>query len=630
MGRAWIAGLGAAAALLVAIQVTPATSTPVMASGWSHSGALAANTSGIPHPQTNTWSADEAKKKLGYLPSNLENYLRNKDRAGQRAGVPAAPLLPADVSGSPVPSPTWEGVRDPAVAPGDNNGAIGPTRYVEIVNEQVGVYDRAGKSLAVASLQTLTGDTHGLSDPVVFWDANTNRFYYVILDVVDYTMRWGFSKTASPGAITDFCPYTADFGYFARVDPVTGQPAPALPDYPKVGQTTDFLLIGVNTYTPAPAGPFTPPNGAQSDLLWISKPQDTGAMAACPPAGAFTGAKHQGMFADLRVGTTQVWTPVPPIQVDPSHSSYVVAGYDVGGTQGNDETGTLPTSTNLYVFKVTPSFDGTPVLGAGQSITVPPYSNPANAPQMGSPFLIDTLDGRLTHAVQAVDPVHAGKTVVWTNHTVLPAAGAGLAAEARWYEIDPEAPSLLQNGAVNDPLLAVFNPSISSDRAVDNAVRRFGGSMVLGFNTSGPNALPAIQMLAKTGGQAASPWVVVHTSPGSYNDFSCLLDPVFTFGFRVACRWGDYAGATPDPKPDVPADATSGAVWLTSNYSGGARASTAGDWHSWNWRAVIPASAPVIPEAPAAVLVPAVGVLVLGLVLRARRRREGRGGIPVD
>ena len=625
MGKGWIAGLGAGAAVMMAIQVAPATSTPVMASGWSHSGALAANTSGIPHAQTNTWSADDAKKKLGYLPSNLENYLRNKDRAAQVSGVPSAPLLPSDMSGSPVPTPTWEGVRDPAVAPGDNNGAIGPSRYIEIVNEQIGVYDRAGARLAAASLQTLTGDANSLSDPVVFWDPHTNRFYFVILDVVDYTMRWGFSKSDSPSALADFCHYTAEYGYHSRVDPTTGQAAPALPDYPKVGQTTEFVLIGVNTYTPAPAGPFTPPNGAQSDLLWISKPQDTGAMSSCPDAGAFSGANHQGIFPNLKVGATQVWTPIPPIQVDPSHSSYVVAGYDVGGTQNNDETGTLPTSTSLYVFKVSAGIDGKPVLGTGQSITVPAYSNPANAPQMASSFLIDTLDGRLTHAVQAVDPAHAGKTVVWTNHTVLPAPGSGTAAEARWYEIDPEAAALLQTGAVNDPLLAVFNPSISPDRAVVNASRRFGGSMVLGFNTSGPNALPAIQMLAKTGGQAVSPWVVVHTSPGSYNDFSCLLDPVFTFGFRVACRWGDYAGATPDPTPDVAADSSSGAVWLTSNYSGGARASTTGDWHSWNWRAVIPASTVVVPEAPAALLIPAVGVGVLALTLGARRRRRNRG-----
>ena len=80
-------------------------------------------------------------------------------------------------------------------------------------------------------------------DPQIIWDPTTSRFYYVADDVISATdnrLAFGFSKTASPSSAADFCKYTLRFGS-------------RFPDYPKLGDTEDLLLIGVNTLPETPA-----------------------------------------------------------------------------------------------------------------------------------------------------------------------------------------------------------------------------------------------------------------------------------------------------------------------------------------------------------------------------------------
>ncbi len=63
-----------------------------------------------------------------------------------QAGAPAAPLdLQAPITGA-----SWAGVSDSTVTPPDTNGAIGPTRYVEIINLKLGIYSRTGGTVSTA------------------------------------------------------------------------------------------------------------------------------------------------------------------------------------------------------------------------------------------------------------------------------------------------------------------------------------------------------------------------------------------------------------------------------------------------------------------------------------------------
>ena len=464
------------------------------------------------------------------------------------APPPLAPQAPQSEPANPL-APTfgasWAGVSDPNVTPPDTNGAIGPNSYLEIINTRIAIYTRSGALIRQAALGTLTGHSQGaLSDPMALWDPNTQRFYYNVWDTVHQTMAWGFSKNNNPTTIPgSFCNYTASFGYTSS----------EAPDYPKLGQTKGFLLIGVNHYPS-----FSATKSDRSDLLWINKPQGSAAISTCPAASTF-GA---GKFTSLKnQDGTQSFTPVPVIQDDAIDNGYVVSSSDI------ECPPVCGTGNKLTVTTIRPSTSNprVPTIFSVASLTVPTFAPPATAvPQKGSTNTLDPLDGRLEHAVGAVDP-RIGKFVLWTGQNV---NGAGNRTEFRWYEIIPvpfASPSLASSGTVSSSSLYVFNGAVAPDRTVTTSGSAHGDSIVIGFSTSSSTTFPADQMVSKIGVGAPSPFVLVHQSTAADNDFSC----------RPKCRWGDYGGATSDPAQSL--TAAHGEIWLTNE------SVTAGRNTTWNW-----------------------------------------------
>ncbi len=226
--------------------------------------------------------------------------------------------------------------------------------------------------------------------------------------------------------------------------------------------------------------------------------------------------------------------------------------------------GTLLTTYTLKPSKQDPTV---PSLSAPVTLTVGRYKNPPDAPQKGTTLLLDTLDGRLTHAVSGFDP-RVGKTTVWVTHCVLGGAGA----EQRWYEIIPgKNASLLQSDAGTDPDLYVYNGAVSNDRTVNaSGVAAHGSTMVLGFNTSSAVAYVAVQMVSKVGSKAQSGFVLVKQSKAPFAPTSCG---------SLGCRWGDYSGATPDPAAKITDHR--GKVWFTNEWTEGDSLRP-----TWNWEAI--------------------------------------------
>ena len=52
--------------------------------------------------------------------------------------------------------------------------------------------------------------------------------------------------------------------------------------------------------------------------------------------------------------------------------------------------------------------------------------------------------------------------------------------------------------------------------------------------------------------------------------------------FSGVCRWGDYAGASPDPV----AGATGGTVWMANQYNVASTTSNNVDWRTWIFNVV--------------------------------------------
>jgi hypothetical protein len=480
----------------------------------------------------------------GYLIGDQARFNALKAAAIARAHPGSAAIGTAATT--PTPAPSFAGIFDTRLAPSDSTGAVSPKRYIEAINIQMAIYSKSGALIASGDPTAIvnTGPTD-LSDPQVIWDKVTNRFYFLYLDTKDDTYRWAFSKTATPRTMTtaDWCGYTQDFGYGSN-----------LPDYPKMGQTAGALVVTANVYTTqAYVG---------SDIASIQKPAGTGAVTTCP-ANTF----KQSIVKALKNpdGTPFASDLEPGVQSKPGTTAWV-AGVP-------DATNSGAVGTFIDLFTVTENADHTISVDAGTEITVPAFSPPAPAPQSGTNATLDTLDGRLTHAVTDIDPSikGGGHPALWTSHTI--AGGSG--AELRWYEVDVTAKTLKQEGDITDPNLFVFNGAVTDDRAVNAG--KFGSNMIAGVTTSSVNNFPADQAVVKLGSAAASGLIMVHQSPGSDDGFDCFVDPG-----KAACRWGDYSGGVPDPV--APSGAVVGRGWFANmDAIGGGPNPLSPEWSTWNW-----------------------------------------------
>jgi hypothetical protein len=473
----------------------------------------------------------------GALPIDAQALATAKQHANARA-------LGNDrfTGGGPVVGTSgWSGGSDGQVAPPDTTGAIGPSSYVELINLRYAIYSRTGTLVSSGPLESITGTSHTcLSDPQIIWDADGQRFFYAALDVCNNTFDVGFSRSSTPtgGGSSQWCQYSA-FQYGSL-----------LPDFPKLGDSRDFLMIGSNVFQNL----FLTYAYVRSDVAWINKNDlYVDGLGNCSYSGIRAGV-FQGLTAS---NGNPASTPVPANGVeygDPT--GYVVADPDAS-SQPNG------TATYLSLFHVTADANGAATLSAPTTLSVPGFKVPASAPQKGTKKKLDTSDGRLTQAVAAYDPSE-GRVAVWTQHSVFGGAGA----EVRWYEIAGDDGTVLDSGNVTSPSLYAFNAAISPDRAVPGATgAQFGASMALTFSTSASSTFSAIQLVTKPASGVQSGFTKIVQSPGRNVDFSC----------SSVCRWGDYSGASPDPV----AGTTGGTVWLANQWNVKSLTGNDVDWRTW-------------------------------------------------
>jgi hypothetical protein len=505
----------------------------------------------VNHPAPSGVSA----RPVGVVPVRVPSpgaYAAQKaaaNAAATRLAARASASAPATAVLAPSLVRNWAGQRDTTDAPSDSTSAIGTTRYIELVNSKVAIYSRTSNTpTASGPLLQLTGCATSACTDLVFdvqviWDPALNRFFYTTMDTGSGSsggnlLTFGFSTTATPTlSASSWCRYSVGFGS-------------TLPDYPKLGDTKDFMLIGTNDFS---GSSFT-----RSTIFWLSNPPSG---STCPAPSTFkTGTT--GMLKNAN--GTPAFTPVPANQTDPSSTGWAVA-----------EPATIPSggATFLTLFKVTKSATGTATIPTtGTSVPVTAYKVPASAPQPGTSFRLDTLDTRPTQAVSAIDPAHASVTALWTQHTVLGGAGA----QVRWYEINPATHSLIQKGTITSSTLYTFNGAISPDRRVNGTSKKFGGDMVINVNQSSASALAAIKVASKIGANAISALTLVATSTAADTGFDCM-----TTSNPNLCRWGDYAGASPDPA--APTTGTTGQVWGTSMLSAPGGSSSSSGWTTRNF-----------------------------------------------
>ena len=455
-------------------------------------------------PRSTSASANSAKLRKPRLPIH-----RTAPRQSNR---PLAPLL------TPTPAKSlnaiFNGLNAPGLnivdngsfqtAPPDTTGSIGPNHYVEMVNSVIGVYHRNDLSLVVKTPFTTwlnIASSKFPCDPQIQWDPSSQRWLYVVLEC-DFgldTFLYGWSKTPDPSDLVNgWCRFSVS------------TPG-VLSDYPKLGHSNKYMLVGTNDYSDSGMNPFV-----TAQIFWMRTPA-AGVTTCVAPTVNSRGSS----LVRLKNGDgTLTSTPVPVNTSTNDDNGYVISAFDPSSAP----------QSKLAVFHI----DGNGVFHAHSDITVNPYATPSTAvPDLGgSPFGLDPLDGRLTQAVG--DPT----TGIYTQHTI---NGAGSRSKVRWYEIQvaSSVATLTQQGEISSATDYVFNGAISP--------RSDGLGAVIFYNRSSAGIRPVIATQGRTVltplGQMDPGEIVLATSTAGDNDFSCNNPP----GFSFPCRWGDYSGASPDP-----------------------------------------------------------------------------------
>jgi hypothetical protein len=483
-----------------------------------------------------------------------EAFLRRAKRAAARrvaAGTNGLRNGGASARGS-APSPAaavFGGLNEVGLttadgSPPDTTGAIGPSHYIEMVNSEIGVFSRTNlAAVATVDLDDFVGAPgESVFDPQVQWDPQSNRWLYVAADVVapgDSFLAVGWSRTASPTPLdgSGWC------NFFVR------NVATEFEDYPKLGHNDNHIILGTNVLDDS-GGP------GQGDFLtsriWtIEKPAN--GVTTCPgapPPAEFSGTAGSPLVtAD---GDTAL-TPIPANTAESAANGFVVAA---------DTPRAGPNRTQIMAWHVSGPKGG-PVVTADGNTTVPPFNFPANVPQPGTANVLDSLDGRLTQAVAVTDPA-VGQQGVWTQHTV---AGADGRSVVRWYELLPGSTTVRQQGSITDPSHFVFNGAISPTSSGDRAA--------INYNVGGSTLFAQLHAQSRDAGTPLGEMglpVTLGASSVADQDFTC--DP----GAGDPCRWGDYAGASPDPSdPTIVwgsnqlngplTSVTSDPAWVTRNFA---------------------------------------------------------------
>jgi hypothetical protein len=425
-------------------------------------------------------------------------------------------------------------------APPDTTGSIGPNHYVEFVNSVIGVYHRSDLSLvSKASFNTWlkTGGnpfSTPLCDPQIQWDQSSQRWLYEVLacNFGFDKFYYGWSKTPDPSDLVNgWCKFSV------RTPGV-------LSDYPKLGHSSKYMLVGTNNFSDTGVNPFV-----TAQITWMRTP-DPGATSCVAPAVSHVGSAATPLKNGD--GTTLTSTPVPVNTSSNAANGYVVSAYDPSGPPATFQR-------TLAVFHI----DGNGVFHAASDLTVNPYTIPSPVPDLnGSSFGIDPLDGRLTQAVG--DPA----TGIYTQHTV---NGTGGRSKVTWYEIKviSSVPTLIQGGNIASSSDFVFNAAISP--------RSDGQGAVIFYNRSSATTDPVIasqgRMIWTPQGQMDPGEIVLASSTAGDRDFSCNF-----MGSGAACRWGDYSGASPDPLNanvvwgsnqalTLPSVAGGNPNWVTQNFA---------------------------------------------------------------
>ncbi len=415
-------------------------------------------------------------------------------------------------------------------SPPDTNGAAGTTQYVQWVNVDFAVFDKATGAV-------LAGPKHGSTiwagfggacessdggDPVVQFDKLNGRW-------VMMQMQFPGFASGSNGhylclAVSDGPDFlTARFQRYAFKFKV-------LTDYPKLGVWNDGYYVTFNAFKGF--GTFAGPQVCAFNPA-------LGATMQCGSLSAFYSSL---LPADVDDATQPPVTGEPEYLVGLGTDSSSLLSWRLHIDWSNARRSTLTGPSRIAVDAFTRA------CGGGACI-----------PQPGTSQQLDSLGDRLMYrlAYRNLGPYES----LVTNHSVQ--AYSSGATGLRWYELRntpstaATAPSLYQRGTyAPDDLTYRWMGSVAMDRL---------GDLALGYSASGAGVHPDIRAASRCAGDA--------TLGVLRNESELLPFANSSLGSQLGIdRWGDYSSMSPDPSDPQ-------SLWFTTEY-------LASDGQNWRTRIV--------------------------------------------
>jgi hypothetical protein len=408
----------------------------------------------------------------------------------------------------------FDGLASSSVTPPDPIGAAGLSRYVQLVNGKIEIFDKSGAVVQAAkAVNTLwtgyTGTNAGNGcaarndgDPIVRYDRLADRWIIMQVSAPNSGANSNpsfecvaVSKTADPAGAY----WLYDFQF------------PGFPDQTKLGVWPDAYYVATNLFTSGYLGPRV--------CAWNRAAMLAG-LPATPQCFALS-TSYIGLLPADFDGTI-----APPA----GSPEYLLA-----------EDATTSSTLDFWKFHVDWNTPSNSTLSAPTALSTGAFTDPACGqpsyciPQAGTTQKLDAMPGRLMDRLAYRNLGDHESLVV--NHSVT----AGSVIGPRWYElrIANQTPSIYQQGTYSPDGNYRWMGSIAQDHA---------GNMALGYSLSAATMHPAI---AWTGRLATDPLGVMGQAETTL---------VTGAGSETSLgRWGDYTSMSVDPSDDC-------TFWYTNEY----------------------------------------------------------------
>ena len=376
----------------------------------------------------------------------------------------------------------------------------------------------------------------GMSDPIVLYDAQADRFYASIIDTFDVNrVNFAVTVTNDPTGAWFIYRVIANCNMATPYSNCSPASAFTLPDQPFIGYSSDKFLIAANDFVFDPTFSAASYIGAQ---YWILNKAEmlSGCTTPTPcPQGrnidAVTNNPHNNNFS---IRPAQHLSPTPTLTGDMTPTAYFAENClptSPPGLVSNVCTTSPSTQGGINVYTV----HGTPPSPTSVVATTSPIAQahfPVRADQPGNPGSLNAVNqARLVSAV-------------WRNGMLWTAFNDGHSSTgcpqqdcARLDQISTTSMTTLQDMDLTLPGTAVFYPALSLDSS---------NNLVVLYGSSSSTKFPDLE-------------VVGQLSTMAHNTLSMASVIVSSTAADISTRYGDYFWAATDP-------ATPNAFWVSGEF----------------------------------------------------------------